>query len=83
MGRSYASRVSQSFRLPLEVAEMLESMARERSVSKTDIVAEAIVALRKREADELITEGMCCAARELREQADALVSPLREVVAEW
>jgi|GEM_PF-2968417 len=83
MGRSYSSRVSRSFRLPLEVAETLESMSRERNVSKTDIVAEAIVALRKQQADDLITEGMCCAARELREQADALVSPLREVVDEW
>lgn len=82
MGRPYVSRVSQSFRLPLEVAETLETLAGQRGVSKTDIVAEAIIALDRRHTDELMTEGML-ATRGARAEIDALAIVTGEAVDEW
>ena len=82
MPRPYTSRVSQSFRLPLEVAETLETLAGQRGVSKTDVVAEAIIALGRRQTDELMTEGML-GASESRTETDALATAGLEVVDEW
>ena len=82
MGLPYTSRVSRSFRLPLEVAETLEALASQRGVSKTDVVAEAIVALGRRQTDELMTEGMLAASGS-RTETDALAGPGIEVVDEW
>ena len=82
MGSPYISRVSQSFRLPLEVAETLEILASQRGVSKTDIVSEAIAALGRQQVDELMTEGML-AGREARSETDALAAASVEAIDEW
>jgi len=82
VGNPYTSRVSQSFRLPLEVAETLETLAGQRGVSKTDIVAEAITALGRRQTDELMTAGMLAGA-DSRSEADAFATATLEVVDEW
>jgi len=82
MGRPYTSRVSQSFRLPLEVAETLETLAGLRGVSKTDVVAEAIIALDRQQTDELMTAGML-AGSSARSETDPLATVSSEVVDEW
>ena len=83
MNTRYNTRISHSFRLPLGVAEALESLSSELGLSKTEVVSEAIELLKRQRTEALITEGFAEMAAEDRADAEAAVPAALEVSDEW
>ncbi len=83
MSTDYTTRSSYSFRLPFGVAEVLESLASDLGLSKTQVVSEAIELLNRQHMDALIAQGFAEMAMENRADAQAAMPAAREVSDEW
>jgi hypothetical protein len=72
-----------NFRLPQWVLEFLESRAKERNASKTQIVVEAVSCLRDRDLAALMEEGYREMAEDSRATAEASLPAAIETLPEW
>lgn len=72
-----------NFRLPQWVIDFLETCAAERSVSKTQVLIEAVTCLRDREIAALMEEGYREMAEESLALSEAALPAAIETLPDW